>query len=87
MVSRTLRMLAMELKVAVFALSQLNDDGRARESRAIQNDCTQFWVIKRNGEDNEGERNIHVAFQRNGASNIFFPMQFRGEIAKFSDKD
>jgi len=37
-ISRSLKLLAMELKVAVIALSQLNDGGRLRESRAIGQD-------------------------------------------------
>lgn len=87
-VSRTLRMLAMELKIAVFAVSQLNDDGKARESRAIQNDCTQFWTIKRTSDqmETDNERLVTIPFQRNGASNIAFPMIFKGEIATFAER-
>ncbi|MGK4909694.1 DnaB-like helicase C-terminal domain-containing protein [Streptomyces albus] len=46
-VSRGLKNLAVQLDCHVIALSQLNDDGRVRESRAIKNDASVMVRIER----------------------------------------
>ncbi len=48
--SRMLKVAAMESKVLVYALSQLNDDGRLRESRAIEQDADAVvYVVAKGG--------------------------------------
>jgi replicative DNA helicase len=49
-ISRGLRGMALELNIAVLGLSQLNDDGRLRESRAIGHDADSVWILSNDGE-------------------------------------
>lgn len=49
-ISRGLKGLALELDIAVLGLSQLNDDGKLRESRAIGHDADSAWIIANDGE-------------------------------------
>lgn len=46
-VSRGLKNLSVDLKCHVIALSQLNDDGMVRESRAIKNDASVMIKVER----------------------------------------
>jgi replicative DNA helicase len=80
-VSRTLRLLALELNCVVVALSQLNDDGRLRESRAIGQDATAVWAVS--DSSNEGHKSIQIPAQRNAESNVGCELEFRGEYASF----
>lgn len=89
--SRALRLLSMELNIAVIVLSQLNKDGDTRESKAIEQDCTALWKLMRcydgRGEDREeisNERMLLVPFQRDGDSNIATKLAFIGELARFA---
>lgn len=47
-VSRRLKAIAKKFKCAVITASQLNDDGKMRESRAITQDADAVWAIKPN---------------------------------------
>jgi len=49
-ISRGLKAIAMELNITVLGLSQLNDDGRLRESRAIGHDADTVWILANDGE-------------------------------------
>ena len=49
-ISRGLKGLALELDIAVLGLSQLNDDGKLRESRAIGHDADSAWIIANDGD-------------------------------------
>ncbi len=49
-VGRGMKAIASELEIPVIALSQLNDEGRLRESRAIGMDADSVWVISNKGE-------------------------------------
>jgi replicative DNA helicase len=83
-ISRTLRLLALELRVAIILICQLNSDGETRESRAIEMDTTAMWKVC-NGRE-QGTKLIAVPFQRNGTSNIAFPITFLGQIARFENQ-
>lgn len=75
-ISRGLKAMAMELRVPVLALSQLNDDGKLRESRAIGQDADNVWLIEpaedadqnssKKGEENIQAMAIKLKKQRNG---------------------
>jgi replicative DNA helicase len=80
-VSRKMRLLAMELAVPVFILSQVNKEGDTRESKAIENDCTAVWRIDFT-DDNHGERGVAIPIQRNGESGVYFKVSFLGSIAR-----
>lgn len=81
MVSRSLRLLAMELNVALLLLSQLNKDGESRESRALEQDATACWQLN-TVEDQHSRRTLSIPWQRNGESGVFFPVTFLGHIAR-----
>lgn len=85
-VSRDLRLLAMELAVPIILLCQLNKDGDTRESMALSMDATAMWRI--DIEENDSgklERHLRIPWQRNGESNLSFPIAFFGEIARFEN--
>jgi replicative DNA helicase len=83
-ISRTLRLLAMELETPIIVLSQLNQDDQTRESRALEQDATACWWICMGSEDEEEQniRYIKVPWQRNGPSGIRFKVTFLGAIAR-----
>lgn len=82
-ISRAIRLLALDLKTPIILLSQLNEEGKSRESRAIEQDCTALWNIARPKEtEDQNMRHIQIRIQRNGPSNIAFPVTFLGPIAR-----
>lgn len=83
-ISRALRLLALELKIPIIALSQLNEDGRSRESRAIEQDTTAMWrfVPDKSTPPDPHLHKIEIPFQRNGESNVCFSVTFLGEIGR-----
>ena len=49
-ISKGAKAIATQLGIGVIALSQLNDDGKLRESRAIGQDADSIWLLSNNGE-------------------------------------
>ena len=49
-ISKVMKAMALELDCAVLALSQLTDDGKLRESRAIGHDADSVWKLENDGE-------------------------------------
>jgi len=92
-ISRGIKAIARELEIPVLALSQLNDDGKLRESRAIGQDADGIWILKRDEEaDEDGAVILDVAKNRNGpvgAVNLYFHKLFTRfeSAAKVSDND
>lgn len=80
-ISRTFRLLSIELEIVIFLLSQVNKDGEARESKGLENDTTACWQLEKDGED-ETKRLLAIPYQRNGESGIAFPVTFLGHIAR-----
>jgi len=72
---------AKELKVPFLTLSQLNDDGKLRESRAIGQHADGIWVLD-NDEKVEGLVHLVVRKQRNGPTGKI-PLTFRKEYTRF----
>lgn len=73
-ISNGLKTLAKELGVPVIALSQLNDDGRLRESRAIGQDADNVLKLVR-PEDAKTDydampMDLHIDKQRNGPTGV-----------------
>ena len=66
-VSRSAKRLAAELNCVVIGLSQLNDDGKLRESRAIGQDANAIIAVE---PQKDGGRIIRVIAQRSGASGV-----------------
>lgn len=77
-ISAALKGLAKELQCPVITASQLNDDGRLRESRAIGHDADVVLLI-----EEDGIRGVKV---RNGKKNQLFPLILNGEIQRFVDR-
>lgn len=93
LMSKTLRNTGKALDLALIELCQLNSTGEARESRAIQQDCTAFWqVIEELDKDGnvvtgrEEYRTVHVRFQRHGKRNIRIPFTFVGDWMRFTEE-
>jgi len=84
-VSRTLRLLSMELNVALLLLCQLNKEGDTRESKALEQDATAMWKISHTEGEEQGKRLLVIPWQRNGESGIAFPISFRGHIARIDN--
>lgn len=82
-VSRTLRLLSIELDCAMIVLSQLNKDGDTRESKALENDCTAMWKVEELEEENT--RRLVIPFQRNGESRVRFKLTFLGELSSYEN--
>ena len=79
-VSTALRRLAMQEKLCVVVLSQLNDDGKLRESRRLGMDATVIAVL----EDEEDEPKVKrlKLIQRNGRK-CTIRLAYRGEFMRF----
>jgi replicative DNA helicase len=98
-VSKGVKAMAKELNVPVLLLSQLNDEGKLRESRALGQDADAVWKLKyEKDEDRESDSDtlpmiIRVERSRStGTGNV--PVTFFRSITKFeqaakhvSDKD
>lgn len=79
--------MAMELNCPVLVLSQLNDDGQLRESRAIGQHADSIWKIKNKGEWKPVVQpvEVHVAKCRDGSTGTV-ELQFEKCYTRFCDK-
>ena len=86
-VSRSLKASAKRNKVSIDLLSQLNDDGKIRESRAIGFDADVVLLLHKNKPKGAAEyqRSIYCAKNRGGKRDWSVPVQFRGEFYQFSN--
>ena len=78
-VSTALRRLAMQEKLCVVVLSQLNDDGKLRESRRLGMDATVIATIE--DEDEPKVKRVKL-IQRNGRQ-CTIRLAYRGEFMRF----
>jgi replicative DNA helicase len=81
-VSHRFKTLAHELDIVVLALSQLNDQGLLRESRAIGQDADVVLMIVP-PESEKQPHQILVRKHRNGQSGVYIPVNFRGDQMRF----
>jgi replicative DNA helicase len=81
-ISRSLRKLSMQLGLCVVLLSQVNDDGKLRESRALGMDATTVVFIE--FDKNPGIRKLRLV-QRSGKSGIELKVAYVGEHFQFAD--
>ena len=95
-ISRGVKAIARELRVPVIALSQLNDDGKLRETRAIGQDADNVWILQVDGDADSNEEavpvTLSIAKARNGPRgkvNLTFLKPFTRfeSAAKVSDRD
>lgn len=84
-VSRALRLLSLQLGCLVIGITQLNEQGKARESRAIQQDATCIMSLRvpEKDQDKAMYREIVIPFQRNGPSGVKTTIRFNGKTASF----
>jgi replicative DNA helicase len=80
-ITRRLKALALQLNIAVATASQLNEDGKLRESRAIGMHSDHVWMI-RHGD----ESFISLDKNRDGERGHAVPVQMDGSIAKFTQQ-
>ena len=80
-ITRQLKVLAQKNKVVVMTASQLNDDGKLRESRAIGQHSNQVVYIEHVKEKSR----IVVKKNRRGVKNYSFEIKMRGDISKLEE--
>lgn len=88
-ISNGLKAMAKELGAVVITLSQLNDDGKLRESRAPGMDTDNLWEIESIGSDS-GDYNVEVCKlwlrkNRNGARGIHIDLTFLKSFTRFEN--
>jgi replicative DNA helicase len=81
-VSHRLKTLAHELDIVVLSLSQLNDQGRLRESRTIGQDADVVLMILPPESETEHHQ-ILIRKHRNGQSGVYVPVTFHGGQMRF----
>ncbi len=83
-VARRLKLLTKELQVAVIAMSQLNDDGQLRESRAIGHHADLVFCIKLASDSDHSQREIVIQKGRNIGCGETFAVHFEGAYMTFT---
>lgn len=81
-IARKLKNLATKLRVPIITGSQLNDEGKVRESRAIKQHSNQLILIKHS----EKKSVVFVDKNRRGARNYSFEIEMDGEISKLKER-
>lgn len=88
-ISRGIKQMACEFSVPVLALSQLNEDGKLRESRAIGQDADCVWRIKPNDEATEYRgahpMQIEIVKQRDGEAPKLIDVVFFKQFTRFEN--
>ena len=93
-VSRCLKLVAKELGITIIALCQLNRNGTARESDAIQHDCDLFYVIRYQEADEKDKKPspddlgyfLDIRLARN-CSRTSFPLSFEPQYLRFVERE
>lgn len=83
-VSRSLKRLAVDLGCVVIGLSQLNDQGKLRESRAIGQDANVVLNVDKIGENGD-ERCIRVVAARSAATGSPIPVKWIPQFTRFEN--
>jgi replicative DNA helicase len=78
-IANAINHLALDLNCCVLTASQLNDDGRLRESRAIGQHADNVLTIVAD-EDKPG---FSIDKVRNGQARVFVPAQLHGKVSRF----
>jgi replicative DNA helicase len=83
-VARRLKLLTKELQVAVIAMSQLNDEGQLRESRAIGHHADLILCIDLASDSDHSRREIVIQKGRNIGFGQSFAVHFEGAHMTFT---
>lgn len=89
-ISRGLKQMSKEFNVPVIALSQLNDDGKLRESRAIGQDADCIWMMERGDEESNPNEDFEavklwIRKNRNGPRDICVNLTFLKGLTRFEN--
>lgn len=84
-IGRSLKLLAQNLQITIIGLTQVNDDGLVRESRALKQHCDQMLQIFVNPED-DTIRRIRIQKNRGGKRYVSCDYKFIGENFSFVEK-
>lgn len=79
--TRRLKLTSTAANVAIVTASQLNEDGKLRESRAIGHHSDHVVAILHD----EGGSRIRILKNRRGPRDIAIPVKMRGEISRFEE--
>lgn len=83
-ISRGIKQMATEFQIPVIVLSQLNDDGKLRESRAIGQDADAVWVLKTESQDGDvAAVSLDIRKQREGPAPSVVKLTFLKSIVRF----
>lgn len=83
-ISRACKQLAKRLKCPVLTATQLNEAGQSRESRAIEHDADNLFVIDHKPKDGGMDVTVQAWKCRNGVRGTIFPVVMDGLHQKFS---
>ena len=84
-ISRKLKRLALELKIPVIAVSQLNEQGRLPQSRAIGHDADIVLKLEESDSENAFALDVLIAKHRSAARNKRVTLEFFGEYMRFRE--
>ena len=82
-ITKRLKALALQLNITVATASQLNDEGKLRESRAIGHHSDHVWMISHN---QEGAL-VTVNKNREGERGASIPVLMHGSTSQFVSRD
>lgn len=83
-ISRGIKHIAMELNIPVMALSQLNDDGKLKEARAIGENADSVWKISNDGDWQPKIQPVILSVEKNREGETGqVPLIFRKEWTRF----
>lgn len=96
-ISKGIKAMAKELDLPIILLSQLNEDGSTRESRAPEQDCNSLWLLKKQEKEEEIDREVcnvtlRIKLNRHGPTGnidlIFLKIYTKFEsVSKMNDAD
>ena len=81
-IARQMKNLATRCNAVVYTASQLNDDGKVRESRAIKQHTNQLAIIKAKGD----KTIFYMDKNRRGKANDYFQIDVLGGESRIEDK-
>lgn len=86
-ISDGLKQMAKELRIPVMALSQLNDDGKLRESRRIGMDADGNWNLEEveGGTPEASPMILRLRKNRNGVRDVVINLTFLKEYTRFEN--
>ena len=79
--TRRLKLTSTKAGVAIVTASQINEDGKLRESRAIGHHSDHVVAVLHD----EGGSRIRILKNRRGSRDISIPIKMRGEISRFEE--